>query len=253
MEKPQWSEILKDAVTRPGSMNAAFRAFHNYSVGNMLLAMMQCTMRDIPIGPIATYRAWSALGRQVRRGEKAISLWMPLTFTKTDDSGEEHTRHSFMLKNQWFVLAQTDGEPIESVVIPLWNEKLAAQNLGLIEVPFALVDGNTLGYAMPALKEYAVNPVAPDRLATVLHEMGHSILHTEKERIVDDKELDRGQKEMEAECVALLCLSFLGYNTDQQRGYIQHWYKTGSIDDKNANRIINAANKILKAGEPKAQ
>ncbi len=77
--KVEWSDLLQDAVTRPGSIMEAYSNFHSYSIGNCMLAAAQCHARGVQLGPIATYKKWQELGRQVRRGEKALTLCMPRT------------------------------------------------------------------------------------------------------------------------------------------------------------------------------
>ena len=67
----KWSDLLKEAVTKPGMILEAYTAFYGYSIGNQILALMQCYLRGIQPGPISTYPGWQAKGRQVRRGEKA--------------------------------------------------------------------------------------------------------------------------------------------------------------------------------------
>src|SRR5438067_13183380 len=74
-----WSAILADAVRKPGVISKAYSTFWNYSVGNQISALFQCLVRGIEPGPIHTYRGWQELGRQVKRGEKAIVLTMPVT------------------------------------------------------------------------------------------------------------------------------------------------------------------------------
>jgi hypothetical protein len=59
----------------------AYSLFHNYSLSNQLAAMAECVERGIEPGPINTFPGWLSLNRQVRRGEKAIELCMPLTRT----------------------------------------------------------------------------------------------------------------------------------------------------------------------------
>ncbi len=71
--------LLHSAVHEPGTLSQAYRQFHSYSLGNQLLAMFQCAEREIPPGPMATYPRWRELGRHVRKGEKAITLCMPIT------------------------------------------------------------------------------------------------------------------------------------------------------------------------------
>lgn len=77
-----WSKILVDAVTRPGVISQAYSLFHRYSVGNQLAALMQCMLRKLEPGPINTYVGWQKLGRQVRKGEQALVLAMPLTYKR---------------------------------------------------------------------------------------------------------------------------------------------------------------------------
>ena len=57
----------------------AYGAFHNYSIGNQILAIVQCQMRGLEVVPINTFPGWQALGRNVKRGEPALILCMPIT------------------------------------------------------------------------------------------------------------------------------------------------------------------------------
>ena len=50
--------ILYVALTQPGVMNQAYRAFHNYSIGNQLLAALQLLDKGLPLSPIASFNAW---------------------------------------------------------------------------------------------------------------------------------------------------------------------------------------------------
>ena len=72
-------DLLDRAVREPGIISNAYRAFHGYSIGNRLLALTQCEQRGITPGPIATFPKWKALGRFVRKGERAIVLCQPVT------------------------------------------------------------------------------------------------------------------------------------------------------------------------------
>jgi N-terminal domain of anti-restriction factor ArdC len=74
-----WSALLVDAVTRPGIISSAYSRFWNYSVGNQILAFFQCLEKRIEPGPIHTFKGWLDLGRHVRKGEKAITLCMPVS------------------------------------------------------------------------------------------------------------------------------------------------------------------------------
>src|SRR5262245_13151556 len=48
----QFRDLLKRAVSEPGTISAAYSAFHHYSLGNQLAALFQCWLRQIPAGSI---------------------------------------------------------------------------------------------------------------------------------------------------------------------------------------------------------
>ena len=74
-----FAQLLQNAVHEPEILSQAYQQFHSYSIGNQLLAWAQCAERGLEPGPMATYPRWKELGRQVRKGEKAITLCMPIT------------------------------------------------------------------------------------------------------------------------------------------------------------------------------
>ena len=87
--------------------------------------MMQCHERGLEPGPMATYPRWKELGRNVRKGEKALALCMPITIKRkaetADDTAEEGIYTRFVYKSRWFVLSQTEGEPLPEPEIPAWD------------------------------------------------------------------------------------------------------------------------------------
>src|SRR5213596_3749754 len=82
-EEIQFRQLLEEAVTNPGTLMRAYSLFWNYSLGNQILALIQANQRGIQLGPIASFNRWRELGRQVKRGEKAIELCMPVTCKRT--------------------------------------------------------------------------------------------------------------------------------------------------------------------------
>jgi antirestriction protein ArdC len=271
---PQFAELLSRALTEPGIVSTAYRAFHGYSLGNQLLALGQCAERGILPGPIATFPGWKAKGRYVRKGEKAIVLCMPVTCKRKagdqpqpdasadpdpgagTEGGATFTR--FVYRPNWFVLAQTDGQDVAPVPIPTWDRRRALAALGIVEEPFSLTDGNCQGYARQ--RSIAVSPVAelPDK--TRFHELAHVVLgHTaEADAGLTDSELTpRSLREVEAEAVALVCLEALGLpGAEHCRGYIQAWNERRGaepIPERSAQRIFKAADQILKAGTTDAE
>lgn len=60
-----WAALLEEAVKKPGYIHQAYSRFWNYSIGNQLLALLQCFERGIQPGPLAAFPQWKELGRQV--------------------------------------------------------------------------------------------------------------------------------------------------------------------------------------------
>ncbi|HEX5731689.1 MAG TPA: ArdC-like ssDNA-binding domain-containing protein [Blastocatellia bacterium] len=247
----KWTELLNQAVSEPGLILKAYSAFHGYSLGNRIAAMMQCALRGIEPGPINTYPGWQALKRQVKRGEKAIELCMPLTRKITDEATGESAMvaTNFVWKPRWFVLGQTEGEPIEPITTPAWSKELALAALGITEQPFTLTDGNVQGYAEG--RTVAISPIAAMPHKTLFHEIAHIELgHTAEANFTDAETTPRNLREVEAEGVAmLLCESLQLPGAEFSRGYIQNWLRGDVIPEKSAMKIFGAADRILKAGQ----
>jgi antirestriction protein ArdC len=251
-----WAALLDEAVSKPGYIHQAYSRFHNYSLGNQLLALFQCYERGTQPGPLASFHKWKELGRHVKKGEKALTLCMPVTCKRTrtvkQDDGteqdEQFTFTHFTYKNNWFVLAQTEGKDYQPPAIPEWNEQKALAALNIQRIPFEDMDGNTQGYARRGGK-IAINPLAALPFKTLMHELAHSILHCNEKDMADTEPTPRSVAEVEAEAVALLCCESLGLpGAEFSRGYIQSWAKGEAISERSAQRIFHAADRILKAG-----
>jgi N-terminal domain of anti-restriction factor ArdC len=252
---PKWSALLIEAVTKPGLIMKAYSAFHSYSIGNQILALVQCQMRGLQPGPINTFPKWKDLGRFVKRGERALTLCMPITCKRREEnSDEEHSFTSFVYKARWFVFAQTDGQELKPIKIPEWDADRAIKALNIERIPFDHTDGNVQGFARN--RQVAINPLAQLPFKTLFHELGHVILgHTTKADFADAETTPRSLREVEAESVALLCCESLGLaGADYARGYIQNWVSRGSgfnadaIPEKSAQKIFRAADQIIRAG-----
>ena len=250
--------MLEEAVTKPGTLHEAYSRFWNYSLGNQILALMQCRERGIEPGPLAGFRRWKELGRHVRKGEKALSLCMPIQIkckdwdqkrqenglVPEDDAGPVNgLRTIFVFKKNWFVLSQTEGEPYVPEPIPNWNKAAALAALNIREENFTMVDGNVQGYATGTTATVAVSPIAAMPAKTLFHEIAHVILGHHADGSLNSV------REVEAECVALICCEVLGMpGPEFSRAYVQHWLSGDSIPEKSAQRIFQAADRVLKAG-----
>ena len=222
-DTPAFADLLRQTVEEPGIICKAYSQFHSYSIGNQLLAWVQCLQREIPPGPIATFQRWKELGRHVKKGEKALMLCMPVTVKRKSeenadpDQPEVFTR--FVYRNNWFVLAQTDGQALPPTEIPSWNRSQALAQLGITEIPFDVTDGNVMGYARE--RSIAVSSLNPLPHKTTFHECAHVLLgHTTEGAQQDGDLTPRSLKECEAESVALLCCAALDLpGVDCARGY----------------------------------
>ena len=77
--------IAQERGSVQGVIHDAYSRFWNYSSGNQLLAWFQCTSRKLDLGPINTFLGWIDCGRHVKKGEKALTLCMPVTVKRRSD------------------------------------------------------------------------------------------------------------------------------------------------------------------------
>lgn len=274
---PEWSQLLVDAVAKPGVISTAYFRFHEFSIGNQLLALWQCLERKLDPGPIHTFMGWKELGRHVKKGEKAITLCMPVSVkrrkrgdlfdssappvaagAKGQVAGEVEkpvtnqptTVTVFTYKPHWFLLSQTDGADYVPTELPEWSEERALTILDVTRVPFSHTNGNCQGFANGRC--VAVSPVAAHPHKTLIHEIAHVLLGhtTENQGLLDDHEFTpKSLREVEAESVALIvCESLNLGGAEFSRAYIQHWLDGDQIPERSAQRIFKAADQILKAG-----
>jgi hypothetical protein len=258
---PKWSALLVEAVNKPGMIMEAYSAFHNYSIGNQILALVQCQWRGLEPGPINTFPGWQALGRTVKRGERALILCMPITrkvrneeACESEGENGERTFTSFMHTARWFAISQTIGDEFTAPRLPEWEAERALAALDIKQISFTDTDGNCQGYARK--RQIAINPVAQLPHKTLFHETAHVLLgHTSEADFTDTERTPKNLREVEAESVALLCCEALNLKgAEYCRGYIQNWlcpaigYNGDGIPEKSAQKIFRAADQILRAG-----
>ena len=175
---PRWSSLLIEAVNKPGMIMEAYSAFHNYSIGNQILALVQCQSRGLEPGPINTFPGWHALGRSVKRGERALTLCMPVTrkirdkqSSDSETENQERIVTTFVHKPRWFVISQTIGDEFNAPCLAEWNAYQALVALDIEQISFKHTDGNCQGYARQ--RQIAINPVAQLPHKTLFHEVAH--------------------------------------------------------------------------------
>jgi predicted P-loop ATPase/GTPase len=133
MKKPstQWIEKrdkMKKMVTNIRSMTDGQRQDvianrsvitvegHKLSAVNTCMVLLQCPIASV----VGGFRQWTTKGRVVRKGEKAMSIWVPVHVTSADEEGDEESTIGFRLANV-FDIGQTELLP-EQDVDPKENE-----------------------------------------------------------------------------------------------------------------------------------
>ena len=99
-----WARMLETAAR-----------FHRYSANNVMLIM--CQRPDA--SRVAGYRTWQGLGRQVRRGERGITILAPCRYKVEDkETGDPRWVVRGFTTTTVFDVSQTDGEPLADEIRP---------------------------------------------------------------------------------------------------------------------------------------
>lgn len=248
LEVPKSDELLEALLTIPGSVGSTYSRLYNYSPRNIgFLAMQGC-----PPEPVATYAKWTELGRQVQRGSKAYSILRPINIRveAKDENEDDKMIRRFKVVRALFSLSQTEGEPLPSFEPEKWSTERALGTLGITVAKFQSYDGNMGGYSFD--RTVTVNPLAPNPLRTLLHEISHvEHGHTTKENL-ELYQTHRGRMEFEAEASAYICLNEMDALDEQtasvSRGYVQHWLRNEKPPEASLKRVLTVATRVLAAG-----
>ena len=211
--------------------------FHRYSFGNCLLIAMQRPDAT----QVAGYRTWQGLGRQVRAGERGITILAPSFWHKArpakSDNGEEMAEdvviHSYR-DVKVFDVSQTEGDPLPEVGHRLRGETDPALVAGLEGVAQSLGYRVERGCVFPDGRGGDVDLVAkvirlngevdPAHSAkTLLHELAHVALD---HRGNGEARMSRASEELEAESVAYIVASKMGMGVEAGEysfGYVLCW------------------------------
>ena len=237
--------------------------FHTYSANNVFLIMLQRP----DASQVAGYRTWQSVGRQVRKGEKGISILAPIVrkITVTDEeTGEDVTLQSLASFRvvHVFDVSQTDGDPIPEVQRPIlldgdapsglweslsgmvrdrgyevqvcWSDEANAQLLGQ-------ANGSTRHDQHLVTIRYGLSDA--QRCKTLAHELAHVLLHPS----LAEYSRDRERCEVEAESVAFVVCNSVGLVTGEYTiPYVATW-SGGDLKmvSQTAERVLKAAREIL--------
>ncbi len=253
--KVDWSQLMAEALTAPGHLGNTYSRFHDYSLTNELLFLMQGVHE-----PIASYSRWKSLGRQVVKGARAKEVIVPVIVNENEPAADDETLDEkrqrvarlvgFKLVRAVFGLSDTEGAELPDVPTPGWDLQVALQQLGITEVPFDRTNGNIQGSSHGL--EFAINPVAVNPTKTRFHELAHIVLGHTLPHHFEEYQTHRGIMEFQAEAAAYLVMNELEVMDDKtasvSRGYIRHWLGQEQPPDHAIRQVFTAADRILKAG-----
>lgn len=202
-------------------------AFWDYSWHNQMLIWRQRADASY----VGGFNTWLKCGRYVRRGEKGIAILAPMFFKdkrQTPEGNDQETRRIWFKVVYVFDISQTDGTPL-----PELPTKSVGQR-GEDMLNRLLAFAQTRGIAVRFVEKCSLNGAAGtsrgnkieirtsdtdvvSQAATLAHEIAHSLLHwtADGKRITsrDGKEIDRQQRELEAEATAYSVCSYFGISS----------------------------------------
>lgn len=256
-------------------------SFHQYSFLNTCLILMAKPEATL----VAGYRAWQAKGHQVRRGEKAIKVFAPITRkVPIEDAngnpvldGHGRPRHRYQLVGtkvaSVFDASQVDPPPqierpqprllVGQAPSGLWDaltELLAGEGFTVTRGDCGAANGLTDF----ATKQVRVRPDVDDAHAvrTLSHEAGHVLTMESDDIAAYGLTQCRGISEVIAESVAYLVTRAHGLDAGQYTfNYVAGWATqavgrgsdTRTIDQvvkATGDRVIAAAHRILAHTQP---
>lgn len=231
--------------------------FHNYSFNNTLLIALQRPDATMVTG----YRNWQSMGRQVKKGEKGITIIAPTPIKKKqmrevldenrrpvlDEKGEPVFKEVEVKLPRFkaitvFDIAQTVGEPIELLEPEELREAVkdydlfmkAITEISSVPIRFDEISGNAKGYYHTEKKEIVIKKEMSESrtIKTAIHESAHARLHDKALTGQSEVKKDRLTKEVEAESVAYCVCSSLGLDTsDYSFPYIAGWSSDKNIKE----------------------
>ncbi|MDQ1492325.1 MAG: hypothetical protein QOD57_401 [Actinomycetota bacterium] len=240
--------------------------FPRYSFRNTLLIQLQRPDSTVVMG----YRAWQALGHQVRKGEKAISILAPCTYktNRNEDKDEDEDQEDpptqtgkarrvlrgFRIAHV-FDISATDGHTVKPPPSPalldgdapagLWDALAAhvtAEGFTLTRAPIPSGVNGTTNFATRTVT--VADHLSPAQAAkTLAHELAHAVCHTGMEYAMGC----RGRAEVEAESVAFIICQAAGLATAAYSfRYVAGWSGGDpKIVKATAERVVECAREIL--------
>jgi hypothetical protein len=219
----------------------ASNGLSRYSLRNQWLIAVECHARGITPTYVAGFRAFLALNRCVRKGEKAIKILGPVAIKQRDDDDQETgEKRVFFRTVPVFDVSQTDplpgtepvplappAQPIEGdshadLVAPLQE---LARELGYRVEIRELPEHGPGGWCDHKHKQIVVaTDLANRQVRTLVHELAHALG-------VGYEQYGREQAEVLVDCVTYIVCSSVGLDVGGESiPYVAGWGEDGALD-----------------------
>ena len=247
--------------------------FHHYSFGNTMLIFMQCPNAT----NVAGYHDWRRnFGRQVKRGERGITILAPCPYRRKEEVEEAASDGSPATSVQWvqrmgfrtvtvFDVSQTEGKPLPELVKKLTGdvaqyESMVATLRSISPYPISIESfpGGAYGCCNFAEQRIFVQPdmSQAQTIKTMIHKVSHAKLHAPIEDGDGETPPQRKRRfvrEMEAESVAYVVCQHFGIDTaDYSFGYVAGWSHGKDLSQLKASLelIRNTAAELIDGIDP---
>ncbi|WP_288623885.1 PBECR4 domain-containing protein [uncultured Streptococcus sp.] len=214
--------------------------FNQYSSRNLRLILAQKPDASY----LAPYNTWKKFDRHIKRGEKALSVIIPVTYVKKDQQGQPildkdgkpETGLTFRLKPTTFDVSQTEGKAMPKPAevkeqltdldyANLYRALMSIAKTNNVSVRFEEMERSTFGYYNPTENQIVLRSNEMNKsqiIKTFLHETAHSELHHNNNP--QQEQLTKSTAELQAESVAYVVASYYGIDTaDYSFDYLAGW------------------------------
>ncbi|WP_049490081.1 PBECR4 domain-containing protein [Streptococcus oralis] len=227
------SDKYRDYLTKMSQLN-------NYSNRNLRLILAQ----NPEARQVASFKQWKEnFGRYVKKGEKALRIFKPMTKIKKDENnqpildknGKPETVTFFGLVPV-FDVSQTEGKEMPKAAevkeqltdldyANLYRALMAIAKENDVSVRFEEMENNKHGYYSVPENQIVLRSNEMNKaqiIKTFLHEMAHAELHHADNP--QKENLTRSTAELQAESVAYVVSSYYGIDTSEYSfNYLSGW------------------------------
>ena len=227
------SDKYKDYLTKMSQLN-------NYSNRNLRLILAQ----NPEARQVASFKQWKEnFGRNVKKGEKALRIFKPMTKIKKDENnqpildknGKPETVTFFGLVPV-FDVSQTEGKEMPKAAevkeqltdldyANLYRALMAIAKENDVSVRFEEMENSRRGYYSVPENQIVLRSNEMNKaqiIKTFLHEMAHAELHHADNP--QKENLTRSTAELQAESVAYVVSSYYGIDTSEYSfNYLSGW------------------------------